>query len=62
MFELLRKLLKRNKEPVKPVKKSLKQALELGLLTPEEFLRLTKDRAIDDYVNFCKTQQIKPKK
>lgn len=50
------------KKTLKNPKKSLKQALELGMITAEEFLRLTKDRAVDDYENFCEVQQIKPKK
>jgi len=50
------------KKPPKNPKKTLKQVLDSGVITIEEFLKLIKDRAIDDYENYCKTQQIKPKK
>jgi len=64
MFEFLKKLFKRKKNipDFKDDEEKLNYALKKGFLRAEEFLRLRKDRAIDDYESYCKAQNLKIKK
>ena len=64
MFEFLKKLFKRkqNLPDFKSEDEKLEYAVKKGILRIDEFLQIRKDRAIFDYENFCKAQNIKIKK